>query len=132
MQTMVEYDILVIFYVNNAVQIISPRGVNKRRSIDNKIIQFDKFGTRLDDQFRSLNEHRLSLVENNLMYQGAKLYVTAHNPAYSDQSYENTGDVVEVHLESTAGEVRKTFNRSFVWSVKPMVILKLHYATRQI
>ena len=69
---MVEYDILVIFYVNNAVQIISPRGVNKRRSIDNKIIQFDEFGTRLNDQFRSLNEHRLSLVENNLMYQGAK------------------------------------------------------------
>ena len=128
---MVQFDILFIFYANNKGKLISARGVDRQLPEDRTITTVDGVQTRLDDHVRRVHEAKFNPY-NNLMYECAKLYIAVSNPQYESCHYCCTKDVVEVDLNSTAGEVRQKFESCFPGADKPMVILKLFYVTRRI
>ena len=124
---MLIFDSLIICYTDSCLDFLTKREVNQNISEDAKIIELDGVGN-LDDYLRSL----LDLTEYNLFFECAKLYIAVSNPELSDDFYEDTSDIEEINLNSTAKEAYQKFRSRFPGSAKPMSILKLYYVTRQI
>ena len=127
---MFKLDIMFICYTNGNLKFLSGKEVNQNISEDQKIVEWDGVGN-FSDFTRSWEEYELNLTEDNLLHKSAKMYITVSSSEFSDDYYASTSDVVEIDLNSTAGEVRQKFNSRFPESIKPMVILKLYYVTRQ-
>ena len=126
---MINSDSLIIGYVDNSVEYVSERKVNINIPEDNKAIEWDGEGN-FDDYMRSVQEHQLRNL--NLTFESAKVYIAVSNPEFPDDYYAGTSNIEEIDLSSTAKEVYQKFHSRFPESVKPMIILKLYYVTRQI
>ena len=118
---MVEFDFLSVIYADGVDQMVWIRNVNQNLPEDRKVITVYK------------NRRVVEIFSfKNLNYDCAKLFITVSDPAKPDCYYSCTDNVLEIGLNSTAKEVRQTFNSHFPGSAKPMVILKMYYVTRQI
>ena len=105
---MLIFDSLIICSTDNCLDFLNKREVNRNVSEDHKIIEWDGVGS-LDDYLRSL----LDLTEYNLFFECAKLYIAVSNPELSDDFYEDTSDIEEINLNSTArslSKVQKSFS----------------------
>ena len=126
---MINSDSLIIGYTDNSVEYVSERKVNINIPEDNKAIEWDGEGN-FDDYMRSVQEHQLRNL--NLTFESAKVYIAVSNSELSDHYYAGNIDIEEFDPNSTAKEVYQQFHSRFPESVKPMIILKLYYVTRQI
>ena len=124
---MINSDSLIIGYTDNSVEYVSERKVNINIPEDNKAIEWDGEGN-FDDYMRSVHEHQL----RNLSFECAKVFIAVSSPELSDRYYADTSNIEEIDPSSTAKEVYQKFHSRFPESVKPMIILKLYYVTRQI
>ena len=124
---MLNFDSLTIGYIDNNLKYVSDRKVNTNIPEDNKVIEWNGEGN-YDDYIRSLRERQL----RNLLFECAKVYIAVSNPELLDHYYAGNSDIEEFDPNSTAKEVYQQFHSRFPESVKPMIILKLYYVTRQI